>query len=175
MAKGLKTLAALGGLGAAAYMMGKKKGEEDMETTGDASAGMAKDRLADLEKRQSSASKTAGKAMMSGTKDTAKDTAKVTPPVRKPKASEDTGSVRTPGRDMPKASQLRPGAKAVAEKNPGDFDRMMDERRATRGASDRSASIGDIIGAKKGGMIKSSASKRADGCAVKGKTRGRMV
>jgi hypothetical protein len=28
---------------------------------------------------------------------------------------------------------------------------------------------------KKGGMIKSSASKRADGCAIKGKTRGRMV
>jgi hypothetical protein len=27
----------------------------------------------------------------------------------------------------------------------------------------------------KGGMIKSSASKRADGCAIKGKTRGRMV
>jgi hypothetical protein len=28
---------------------------------------------------------------------------------------------------------------------------------------------------KKGGMVKSSASKRADGIAVKGKTRGRMV
>jgi hypothetical protein len=28
---------------------------------------------------------------------------------------------------------------------------------------------------KKGGMIKSSASKRADGCAKKGKTKGRMV
>ena len=27
----------------------------------------------------------------------------------------------------------------------------------------------------KGGMIKSSASKRADGCAIKGKTKGRMV
>jgi protein subunit release factor B len=27
----------------------------------------------------------------------------------------------------------------------------------------------------KGGTIKSSASKRADGCAIKGKTRGRMV
>ena len=27
----------------------------------------------------------------------------------------------------------------------------------------------------KGGMIKSSASKRADGCAVKGKTKGKMV
>ena len=28
---------------------------------------------------------------------------------------------------------------------------------------------------KKGGAVKSSASKRADGCAVKGKTRGKMV
>lgn len=28
---------------------------------------------------------------------------------------------------------------------------------------------------KKGGMVKSSASRRADGCAVKGKTKGRMV
>jgi hypothetical protein len=27
----------------------------------------------------------------------------------------------------------------------------------------------------KGGMIKSSASKRADGCAIKGKTKGKMV
>jgi len=28
---------------------------------------------------------------------------------------------------------------------------------------------------KKGGQVKSSASKRADGCATKGKTRGKMV
>lgn len=28
---------------------------------------------------------------------------------------------------------------------------------------------------KKGGMVKSSASKRADGCATKGKTRGKIV
>ena len=28
---------------------------------------------------------------------------------------------------------------------------------------------------KKGGMIKSSASKRADGCATKGKTKGRII
>ena len=32
-----------------------------------------------------------------------------------------------------------------------------------------------LVMKKKGGMIKSSASKRADGCAIKGKTRGRMV
>jgi hypothetical protein len=43
--------------------------------------------------------------------------------------------------------------------------------------------MGDVIGAKKGGMIKkmakggmvSSASKRADGICKKGKTKGRMV
>ena len=28
---------------------------------------------------------------------------------------------------------------------------------------------------KKGGMVKSSASKRADGCAIRGKTKGKMV
>jgi len=33
----------------------------------------------------------------------------------------------------------------------------------------------NVIGAKKGGVMYSSASKRADGCATKGKTRGRMV
>jgi hypothetical protein len=34
--------------------------------------------------------------------------------------------------------------------------------------------MSDVVGAKKGGMV-SSASKRGDGCAIKGKTRGRMV
>ena len=33
----------------------------------------------------------------------------------------------------------------------------------------------DSMGFKKGGSVKSSASKRADGCAQRGKTRGRMV
>jgi len=32
-----------------------------------------------------------------------------------------------------------------------------------------------VVGKKAGGMIKSSASKRADGCAVRGKTKGKMV
>jgi hypothetical protein len=32
-----------------------------------------------------------------------------------------------------------------------------------------------VAGYKKGGSVKSSASKRADGCAVRGKTRGKMV
>ena len=33
----------------------------------------------------------------------------------------------------------------------------------------------DTIGMKKGGAVKSSASSRADGCAVRGKTRGKMI
>ena len=33
----------------------------------------------------------------------------------------------------------------------------------------------DFTQYKKGGMVKSSASKRADGCAMKGKTKGKMV
>jgi len=173
MAKGLKTLAALGGLGAAAYMMGRNK---------DKDAGMAKeDKERDAreeaisgplkESKASKAAKAVGRAMMKNTKEDTKPTA--TPSVRKP---TDSGSVRNPGRDMPSASALRPGAKSVVEKNPGDFDRMMSERRAERmRGEDSDVNMGDVIGAKKGGMIKSSASKRADGCAVKGKTRGRMV
>jgi hypothetical protein len=47
-------------------------------------------------------------------------------------------------------------------------------------AKELQASLGSDVIVKpemkaKGGMIKSSASKRADGCAIKGKTRGRMV
>lgn len=33
----------------------------------------------------------------------------------------------------------------------------------------------DVLGYKKGGSTKSSASKRADGCAQRGKTKGKMV
>lgn len=37
------------------------------------------------------------------------------------------------------------------------------------------ATAGQPQGMKKGGAVKSSASKRGDGCAMRGKTRGRMV
>jgi hypothetical protein len=35
-------------------------------------------------------------------------------------------------------------------------------------------SLGKALGMKKGGMVKSSASKRADGIATKGKTKGKI-
>jgi len=39
----------------------------------------------------------------------------------------------------------------------------------------QSVGFNAITGMKKGGVVKSSASKRADGCAQRGKTKGRMV
>ena len=60
------------------------------------------------------------------------------------------------------------------------------EARAAASAARKNAPLGqmsDVVGAKKGGRVKkyaaggsvSSASKRADGCAQRGKTRGKMV
>lgn len=186
MSKKLRNLALLGGLGAAAMMMGRKKDDEagtskedkERDAREEAVSGPLKDTKSDK------ASKAIGRDLMK--KDTKKTTTPtVTPPVRK--APTDSGSVRTPGRDMPSA--LRPGAKAVAESSPGEFDRMMAEKKreaerdAARRASMRGSDIDEdsggigerIIGAKKGGMVKSSASKRADGIAMKGKTKGRFV
>jgi hypothetical protein len=50
----------------------------------------------------------------------------------------------------------------VAERKQKEREAKDEKKRETRGM-------------KKGGMVKSSASKRADGCAQRGKTKGRMV
>ena len=49
--------------------------------------------------------------------------------------------------------------------------RKMDEK----SPNTAQAKVNRLLGRKKGGAIKSSASSRADGCATKGKTRGRIV
>jgi hypothetical protein len=60
-------------------------------------------------------------------------------------------------------------------------DRRSTPKAAPKAASKKSSGSGEstnyssMIAAKKGGMMHSSASKRADGCATKGKTKGRMV
>jgi hypothetical protein len=48
-------------------------------------------------------------------------------------------------------------------------------RGANRRAAKRAAEKVGVSAFKKGGSVKSSASKRADGCAQRGKTKGRMV
>jgi hypothetical protein len=59
-----------------------------------------------------------------------------------------------------------PGSQVYAQIN---ADRIARQRRAAEEERFMSG------GMKKGGVVKSSASKRADGIATKGKTRGRMI
>ena len=67
----------------------------------------------------------------------------------------------------------------LLKEDPGMYRRIVegDRDKAMREASKRfeSSSESDTPGYKKGGAVKSSASKRADGIAVRGKTRGKMV
>lgn len=168
MSKKLRNLALLGGLGAAAMMMGRKKGEskEDMERDAreEAVSGPLKETKADK------ASKAIGRAMMKGDKSTP-DTADKAPPVRK---ATDSGSVRTPGRTMPSRTEGLTPSLFGAEMGEGSVEGESAPRRR-RARDEDLGNMGDVIGAKKGGMVKSSASRRADGCAQRGKTRGKVV
>jgi hypothetical protein len=69
------------------------------------------------------------------------------------------------------------GAKRDQEKS-DEISRLRTENEKARrmaGAPMDTTAPQSIVTKKKGGMVKSSASKRADGIAKKGKTRGRMV
>ena len=80
----------------------------------------------------------------------------------------------------PKAAKTKeeyvetPKSKSFAEKQEAAGEKM---RGAYRGAAENiKRGARALIGMKKGGSVKaSSASKRADGCAQRGKTKGRMV
>ena len=74
------------------------------------------------------------------------------------------------------------------KKDTADLKRLLKKAEKSRSSSPRGGSGGGgmfpdtervpgkkQLKMKKGGMVKSSASKRADGIAVKGKTKGRMV
>lgn len=210
MAKGLKTLAALGGLGAAAYLAGKMgKKDEDVDTTADASAGMAKtrlgkdesnyDELANMDRtkaaRQAKASKAAGKSMMKKAAPTSKADASTydrdtvdekTPATNTGGASRyiTTGTIKPPSF----RNRFETGAAAASESGndgsgTGKFSEGELNSRMTRERLDMRAR--NPYGVKKGGEIKAkkyagggsvgSASRRADGCAMRGKTKGRMV
>ena len=66
------------------------------------------------------------------------------------------------------ASEIKRESRGVPK--PANFDAIQEAKRDAQDAKDRKK-ISDM-GYKKGGMT---ASKRADGCAVKGKTRGTMI
>ena len=70
------------------------------------------------------------------------------------------------------------GLAETAESLMGDVDNMantINYGSTTAVAGAEPLGFNAITGMKKGGMVKSSASKRADGIATKGKTRGRFV
>jgi hypothetical protein len=69
------------------------------------------------------------------------------------------------------SSRLR-NINPMPSKEEADKQRMEMEKALLKGATEGIG--GKAMGMKKGGMVKSSASKRADGIAVKGKTRGKI-
>ena len=71
---------------------------------------------------------------------------------------------KTPGKEV-----KMDAPQSEVEKEMDDFAKRARERAAQR-KLEKTA-----IGKKKGGSVKSSASKRADGIAQRGKTKGRMV
>jgi len=70
------------------------------------------------------------------------------------------------------ARRVKDKVMGTKEQNEEATNRMrkMDEKNP----DSSQAKVNRILGMKKGGMV-SSASKRADGCAIKGKTKGRMI
>lgn len=202
MAKGRKTaaLAALG-LGAAALSgMFDKKGKKDedskdttadasagmakdrlgaagldrgdKDTTSDASSGMTKDRLADLEKAKTRARKGSEESAKAPIrKAPARATTPSTSAFSVPTAANRAESARFGGRDNSMMDELQ-GLGRTREAR-GDMTETGSERIARKQEAAAQKMRG-AYGFKKGGSV-SSASKRADGCAVKGKTKGRMV
>jgi len=237
MAKRLRNLALLGGLGAAAMMMGRKKdgAKDDVDTTADASAGQAKDRLgaAGLDRGDKDVT---GDASAGQAKDRLKDLEKVAPKPRK--AAADKPAARAPTRDegrtasgMPREARGVAGSGDTGTETEAEYRARMEQlqkdqglkavrpeeylgpikalrglhnlAKMGRGSAAEGATTGREVaetaaqarflgrgprqemparlsnqpprlGMKKGGVV-SSASKRADGCAIRGKTRGRMV
>ena len=153
----------------------------DMDMSGDASAGMARDRLADLEKAgvrsPTRAAQRAEGATASGMPREARGVG--TSPATmtaKERASEMARIQARGGRD-------RLGESAAGRMIQRGMNRLGSIGSGSNEMGDEGM-VGDVVGAKRGGSIKakakakpkmSSASKRADGCAQRGKTKGRMV
>jgi hypothetical protein len=167
MSKKLRNLALLGGLGAAAAMAMRSKGkdEESKDTTGDASAGMAKDRLSDFRGKSGEADQDIGPAVKRAAAPAAKPAAKSATPARSSMTGGKSGNAdKDVGIGTSRMTEMNKRKPILTEA----VEKFKSMREAPLGQ------VSDIVGAKKGGMI-GSASKRADGIAMKGKTKGRMV
>ena len=183
MSKKLRNLALLGGLGAAAAMAmrGKGKDEESKDTTGDASAGLAKDRLSDFRGKSGEADRDIGPAIKRAAAKPAAPTAKPAAPAApaaKP-AAKPAAPVATTRQDksIDRYNSIMANPAGDEDTKPRVIGSYGDAARSARTLGDFSP-IGknrvERRGYKSGGKV-SSASSRADGCATKGKTRGKMI
>jgi hypothetical protein len=194
MAKGLRNAALLGGAALlASKMLGgakdrkKRMGEQeadaamdvmsrpDMDTTADASAGMARTNMDEFARKTQQGIDAAipVRPRMSGRMTAAQEA----DAIAAAKTASELGKGRT--------EYLQDVDAALAAKNAADFRRERDaylnkfSTRQQAAAAKVNAARREQMGLKKGGTVKSksvsSASKRADGCATRGKTRGRMV
>jgi len=164
--KALRNLALLGGLGAAAAMAmrGKGKDEDSKDTTGDASAGMAKDRLSDFRGKSGEADQDIGPAVKRAAAPAAKPAAPAAPARSRMTGGKSGDADRDIGVGTSRMTEMNKRKPILTEA----VEKFKSMREAPLGQ------MSDVVGAKKGGMI-GSASKRADGIAMRGKTKGRMV
>jgi len=99
-------------------------------------------------------------------KDVVNRVASKVPDVVKNAPADDSSSGFRLVKDVAKAAEAAPNAKNASSEVGSMYRRLT--------AADIEAEKKKKMGMKKGGKV-SSASKRADGCATKGKTRGKMV
>jgi hypothetical protein len=80
-----------------------------------------------------------------------------------------------PGKKMGEYAVRQSLMESMQREAPDDYTRMQNVERAAQAGREAEAEVKrETRGKKKGGMV-GSASKRADGCAIKGKTRGRII
>jgi hypothetical protein len=181
----LGTAALLGGAALLASRMmkgkGDKEGKKDTDTTADASAGMAKDRLGGIGLDRGDMD-TSGDASAGMARDRLADLERAGATTRTPTRT----AAPTRAAVSPRASEVPPPMSrteegAMASGLPREARGVRTAGSAGRDPSRYGKPVTlSELGLKKGGSVKakpkmSSASKRADGCAMKGKTRGKMI
>jgi len=70
---------------------------------------------------------------------------------------------------------ISPAARKAMEEQEAQRKRDAEQERRQKNMEDTVEGKKPTVKKAKGGSVKSSASRRADGCATKGKTRGKMV
>jgi len=201
MAKGLRNAALLGGAALlAAKMMGgskdrkKRMGEQDvdaamdvmsrpdMDTTADASAGMAKTNMDDFARKtqQDIDARISVNPRMSGRMTAGQEADAAAAAKNAAAFNRDRAAYLNRGAGADQDADAMAAAKYAADFR-SDRDAYLNKfsNRQAAAAAKVNAARREQMGLKKGGTVKSksvsSASKRADGCAMRGKTRGKMV